>query len=81
MLSGTRDQHTTIEEARAIFAAAQPPKELWEVEGAGHVDLHSYAKEEYERRVAAFLGANLAAPVAYFSRESAAMKTQEAANR
>jgi fermentation-respiration switch protein FrsA (DUF1100 family) len=62
ILSGTVDQHTTIEEARAIFAAAHPPKEFWAVEGAAHVDLHAYAKAEYERRVAAFLGAHLAAP-------------------
>ena len=64
ILSGTLDQHTTIEEARAIFAAAHPPKEFWAVEGAAHVNLHSYAKAEYERRVSAFLSAHLAAPVA-----------------
>ena len=72
ILSGTLDKHTTFEEARAIFAAAHPPKEFWAVEGAAHVNLHSYAKAEYERRVSAFLGAHL---------ESEAMKTQEAANR
>jgi hypothetical protein len=55
-------------------SAPQPPKALWEVEVAARVNLHAYAKEEYP-------GANLAPPVAYFSRESAAMNTQEAANR
>jgi fermentation-respiration switch protein FrsA (DUF1100 family) len=62
ILSGILDQHTTIDEARAIFAAAQPPKEFWAVEGAAHVDLHSYRREDYERRVGAFLAANLRAP-------------------
>jgi fermentation-respiration switch protein FrsA (DUF1100 family) len=65
ILSGTLDKNTTLEEARAIFAAAHPPKEFWAVEGAAHVDLHSYAKAEYERRVAAFLSANLAAPATW----------------
>jgi hypothetical protein len=59
ILSGTRDQHTTLEEAHAIFAAAHVPKSIWEVDGAPHVNLHSYAKAEYEQRVAAFLAAYL----------------------
>jgi fermentation-respiration switch protein FrsA (DUF1100 family) len=59
ILTGTRDQHTAVEEARAIFAAAHAPKAIWEVDGAAHVNLHSYAKAEYERRVGAFLGAYL----------------------
>jgi len=59
ILNGTRDQHTTLEEARAIFVAAHAPKEIWEVDGAAHVNLHSYAKSEYERRVGAFLAGYL----------------------
>jgi esterase/lipase len=55
IVNGTEDNHVTIEEARAEFAAAVPPKELWAVEGAGHVDLHAFAKTEYERRVGDFL--------------------------
>jgi pimeloyl-ACP methyl ester carboxylesterase len=53
--NGTADSHTTIDEARAELAAAAPPKDLWAVEGAGHVDLHEFAKAEYERRVGDFL--------------------------
>ena len=59
ILNGTRDQHTTLEEAHALFAAAHPPKTFWAVEGAAHVNLHTYAKVEYEHRIAAFLGALL----------------------
>jgi uncharacterized protein len=55
IVNGTEDNHTTIEEARAELAAAAPPKELWAVEGAGHVNLHEFAKAQYERRVGDFL--------------------------
>jgi uncharacterized protein len=55
IVNGTEDNHVTIEEARAEFAAAAPPKELWAVEGAGHVDLYGFAKGQYERRVGGFL--------------------------
>ena len=33
ILSGTLDQHTTIDEARAIFAAAQPPECVSRLDG------------------------------------------------
>lgn len=62
--NGTADSHTTIDEARAELAAAAPPKELWAVEGAGHVDLHGFAKAEYERRVGDFLARYLPPVVA-----------------
>jgi uncharacterized protein len=55
IINGTDDHHTTIDEARAELAAATPPKELWAVEGAGHVNLHEFAKDEYERRVGDFI--------------------------
>jgi uncharacterized protein len=55
IINGTDDHHTTIDEARAELAAATPPKELWAVEGAGHVNLHAFAKDEYERRVGDFI--------------------------
>jgi alpha-beta hydrolase superfamily lysophospholipase len=55
IINGTDDHHTTIDEARAELEAAAPPKELWAVEGAGHVDLHEFAKDEYERRVGDFI--------------------------
>jgi len=42
-----------------IFAAANSPKQLWIVPGAGHVDLHAYAKTEYEARVGRFFAAYL----------------------
>ena len=56
IVNGTQDSYTSIEDARALFAAASNPKELWAVEGAGHVDLHAFAKAQYEQRVGDFLG-------------------------
>jgi len=56
IVDGTRDNYTPIEDARALFSAASEPKELWAVEGAGHVNLYAFAKAEYEKRVGDFLG-------------------------
>ena len=63
VIAGTNDQYTKLEETRALFARAQSPKELWEVRGAGHVDIHDYSPLEYERRVGGFLAAHLRDPV------------------
>lgn len=54
--SGAQDRHTTWAETRQLFDAATGPKEIWRVDGAGHVDLHAYSPQEYERRVLGFLG-------------------------
>lgn len=58
-ISGTTDLNTPFGEAQSLFAAAAEPKESWWVAGAAHVDLHDFAGAEYERRVLAFLAANL----------------------
>ncbi|HEY2378642.1 MAG TPA: alpha/beta fold hydrolase [Gemmatimonadaceae bacterium] len=55
LIAGTEDQYTRLSESRALFAHATSEKELWEVSGAGHQDLHDYAPLEYERRVGDFL--------------------------
>lgn len=61
MVNGTGDSYTSIEDARAELAAASDPKELWAVQGAGHVDLYAFAKAQYEQRVEEFLGRYLRA--------------------
>lgn len=54
--AGDADRHTTPAETRRLFAAARAePKSLWIVQGAAHVDLHAFARPEYERRVGGFL--------------------------
>jgi pimeloyl-ACP methyl ester carboxylesterase len=55
VLSGDKDWRTTLEDTRRVYARAAPPKRIWIVEGAGHVDLHALRREEYEERARAFL--------------------------
>ena len=57
--SGALDRATTPAETLALHAAAAGPKDLWLVEGVGHVDLATAAGSDYERRVLAFLGRHL----------------------
>ncbi len=62
LIHGDRDRHTNLDEAQRIFAAAVVPKQLWIVSGAGHVNLHRFANQEYERRVSEWFGRYLKAP-------------------
>lgn len=55
IMAGAEDEHTTREETERLFAAANEPKELWLIDGARHVDLHTFNREEYEKRVFSFL--------------------------
>jgi uncharacterized protein len=59
LASGSIDRHTTLQEAKRLFAAAASPKELWIVEGAAHVDLHVFAGSAYEERIAAFFSKHI----------------------
>lgn len=56
IVSGTEDRHTTTTETKRLFEAALQPKELWLVEGAGHVDLYNYDPKTYELKISGFLG-------------------------
>ena len=58
-IAGTTDCDTPLLESQALFDAAAEPKQLWLVNGAAHVDMHAFAKAEYERRVLGFLAKNL----------------------
>jgi uncharacterized protein len=44
----------TVSDARRLFRAAHPPKDLWIVPQAGHCNAHTLWPEEYETRVLAF---------------------------
>ncbi|RQO62991.1 alpha/beta hydrolase [Variovorax sp. KBW07] len=59
IISGADDRHTTWAETQRIFDAAAEPKELWQVNGAAHVDLHAFNPEAYERRILDFLSRHL----------------------
>lgn len=60
-IGGSSDRHTTPDELRRLFEAAVPPKDLWIVPDAKHVDLCRFAKAEYESRVGAFFSQHLSA--------------------
>lgn len=57
ILGGERDPYTTVEDTRALYAAAAGPKQLWLVPNAGHVDLYGAAGRNYEEHLAEFLKA------------------------
>jgi uncharacterized protein len=59
IIDGAEDKSTPIQDARAMLAAARAPKQLWAVEGAGHVNLYTYTKADYERRVGDFFASYL----------------------
>jgi fermentation-respiration switch protein FrsA (DUF1100 family) len=60
MAAGSKDEHTTLEESRELFAAATHPKSLWVVEGAVHEDLLAFDPTAYEEHVVEFLRRYLA---------------------
>jgi len=53
--SGTDDDRTPLEEARALFAAAPEPKRFWAVSGARHEDLERVDPAGYRAEVVGFL--------------------------
>jgi alpha-beta hydrolase superfamily lysophospholipase len=63
VVGGARDEHTTAEETRELFAAAAEPRELWLVDGAVHQDFSRFDRAGYATRVVGFLQRNLAQPV------------------
>jgi uncharacterized protein len=58
-IAGTTDPNTTLPESQTLFDAAAEPKQFWAVEGAGHIDMHGFARAEYERRILEFLAGKL----------------------
>lgn len=58
-IAGTTDRDTPLPESKALFAAAAEPKQLWLVDGAGHVDMLAFAGIEYQKRILKFLANNL----------------------
>ena len=59
VVSGAEDRYTSIDETREMFARAREPKDLWEVAGAGHVDLHAFAGGAYETKMLTFFAKTL----------------------
>jgi uncharacterized protein len=53
---GTEDRHTRLDESQRLLAAAAAPKESWAIDGAAHVDLCDFAKNDYRARILNFFG-------------------------
>ena len=61
MVHGAADNYIKPDMARALFARAGAPKELWLVDGAKHNQSFRVAAAEYPQRLVAFFTAHLAA--------------------
>jgi fermentation-respiration switch protein FrsA (DUF1100 family) len=59
ILSGEKDQHTTLADTKNLFSAAHEPKEMQLFPGAGHVALDTFAQQEYQKIVLGFFGKSL----------------------
>jgi fermentation-respiration switch protein FrsA (DUF1100 family) len=60
IVNGSRDRHTTPDQARELYDHAREPKSLWLVPGARHVDLDRVAGQQYQQRILSFLGEHVA---------------------
>ncbi len=58
VIHGDADMLIPVREGMALYAAANSPKELYVVEGAGHNDVSLVAGEEYVRRIRNWLEGN-----------------------
>lgn len=54
VLGGDQDEHTALAETKALYSAANEPKELVVFSGATHVDLHRFDQRTYEESVGSF---------------------------
>jgi fermentation-respiration switch protein FrsA (DUF1100 family) len=55
IIQGTLDGTIELHNAHELFDAANDPKEIYIVDGAGHADIYETDPAEYERRVLGFL--------------------------
>lgn len=59
VIHGEQDQLVPTEQGRAIFAAANEPKQLYTVPGAGHLDIFTVDSETFTMQMRAFLAEHL----------------------
>ena len=56
LMHGSDDTYIKPDNAHRVYEAAQDPKRLWLVPGAGHADTHEVALEDYQRELVDWLG-------------------------
>jgi abhydrolase domain-containing protein 17 len=54
VVHGTDDQLIPFWQAQALYAAANPPKSLAPIQGAGHNDLNEIGGQKYLQRIQTF---------------------------
>jgi alpha-beta hydrolase superfamily lysophospholipase len=59
LIHGGQDPRMPVEGARAMYAAAKDPKDLWVIEGAGHLEGYAVDPQTYRRRLAHFFHSRL----------------------
>ena len=59
VLNGSEDTHTTIEDSVRLYEMLPEPKDISIINGAGHVDLESFAQEKYWSIVKPFILSHL----------------------
>ena len=64
IIAGTEDRRTRLDESKALYLRARPPKRLWLINGARHEDFHRHSPADYERQLLEFFGRHLAVPTA-----------------
>ncbi len=62
VIGGTEDRETRVVDTRSLYAAAHPPKALWLVEGANHVQTSKLWTDGYRARVRCFFHLALGEP-------------------
>lgn len=59
LIAGDNDPRIPVKQTRRLFEAASKPKELWLVQGAGHLEALSREPETYRSRLTVFFDSNL----------------------
>jgi uncharacterized protein len=62
IISGEKDRNTRPGDTRMLVERARTPKQVWFVPNVGHANLHRAVRQEYERRVLAFLAQMTTSP-------------------
>ena len=59
LIAGGSDPRVPASEAQEILARTSGPKDLFIIQGAGHLEGYAYAPEEYVARLVGFFGSSL----------------------
>lgn len=75
LIGGMRDKMAPPADLKRLYDAVTAQRELWMIEGAGHVDFEARLGDVYRQRVGGFLARNLAGATSVAGLSSAARQT------